>query len=70
MPSKKSRASRKSNSGSAKSSRLNPSEAMCMKCRVPRKVQNPRVVTIKNGRKMMKGVCDTCGTTLNKFVKN
>lgn len=70
MPAKKSRASRKSNSGTSARGKLAADEANCMKCKVARKVQNPHVVTLKNGRKMLKGVCGVCGTRVNKFVSS
>lgn len=59
---------RKGNRGAAKKGPLAADEAMCMKCKVSRKVQNPKIVTTKNGRKMMKGSCPVCGGKINKFV--
>ena len=32
-------------------------------------MKNPKLVTTKNGRKMMKGTCKVCGTGMCKFVK-
>ncbi len=59
---------RKSKKGTAKKSPLAANEARCMRCKVNRVVQNPKVVTISNGRKMMKGACPVCSTKMNKFV--
>ena len=38
------------------------SEAYCVKCRAKREVQNPEQVTMKNGKKALRGTCPTCGT--------
>ncbi len=43
-------------------------EAYCVKCKTKRIMKNPKEVTTKNGRRMMKGTCPVCGTTLNKFL--
>lgn len=59
---------RKGNRGAAKKGPLAADEAMCMKDKKPVKIQNPKVVTTKNGRKMMKGTCPICGGKVNKFV--
>ncbi len=37
-------------------------EAYCVKCRAKREVQNPEQVTMKNGKKALRGTCPTCGT--------
>lgn len=44
-------------------------EAFCVKCRKKVTVRNPQTVTLKNGRKAIKGTCPTCGTTVYRFVK-
>ena len=41
--------------------------ARCMKCRKQMKMENPKLVTLKNGRNAMKGLC-VCGTKMFKFV--
>ena len=41
--------------------------ARCMKCRKQMKMENPTLVTLKNGRSAMKGLC-ICGTKMFKFV--
>ena len=60
---------RKGNRGAAKKAPLAADQAMCMKCKIPRRIEQGKLVTTKNGRKMMKGVCPVCGTKMNKFVK-
>lgn len=37
-------------------------EAYCVKCRAKREVQNPEQVTMKNGKKALRGTCPNCGT--------
>ena len=39
-------------------------EAYCVKCREKREMQDEEVVTMKNGRPALKGVCPVCGTKL------
>ena len=41
--------------------------ARCMKCRKQMTMENPKMVTLKNGRSAMKGLC-ICGTKMFKFV--
>jgi uncharacterized Zn finger protein (UPF0148 family) len=43
-------------------------EAYCVKCRSKREIQNPQEITLKNGRKAIKGVCPVCGTTLYRIL--
>jgi len=43
-------------------------EAYCVKCREKVKMKNGKETTTKNGRKMMKGKCPDCGTTVNRFI--
>jgi uncharacterized protein DUF5679 len=38
--------------------------AYCVKCKTKREMQNPQSITMKNGRKAMKGKCPVCGTSL------
>ena len=44
-------------------------EAYCVKCKDKREMNDVSETTTKNGRKMAKGVCPTCGTKMNKFLK-
>ena len=40
----------------------------CMKCKVSREMKDTAEVTMKNGRKAMKGVCTVCGTKMFKIL--
>lgn len=44
----------------------------CVKCRVKpgREMKDTQEVTMKNGRKAMKGVCTVCGTKMFKILAN
>lgn len=52
-------------------------QAICMKCsraagirqKVMREMTNPEYVTMKNGRRAVKGQCSACGTGMYKIVK-
>ena len=39
----------------------------CVKCRAKKDVTNPEKVTMKNGKKATKAVCEVCGTTMFKI---
>jgi hypothetical protein len=42
----------------------------CVKCKQKdQPMKDEKEVTTKNGRKMLKGVCTKCGTTMCKFIK-
>lgn len=41
----------------------------CVKCRKKVEIKSPQEVTLKNGRKALKGACPTCGTPVYVFVK-
>ena len=43
------------------------STAYCVKCKEKRDVSNPEQVTMKNGRKALKGTCPVCGTKVFKI---
>lgn len=43
------------------------SEAYCVKCKGKKEVQDPEQVTMKNGRKALKGTCPDCGTKMFKI---
>ena len=36
----------------------------CLKCREKREMQDPKEVTLKNGRAAMQGACPVCGTKI------
>lgn len=43
-------------------------QGRCFTCKKQVDIQNPELVTLDNGRKMVKGKC-ACGTKVNAFVK-
>ncbi|MBS3119350.1 hypothetical protein J4475_00845 [Candidatus Woesearchaeota archaeon] len=45
-------------------------EGRCMKCKKSVEIKNAQNVTMKNGRKAVKGVCQTCGTKVFRIVGN
>ena len=42
--------------------------AYCVKCKAKTEVKDGKVVTMKNGRKALKGVCAKCGTGVYKIL--
>lgn len=40
----------------------------CMKCKAKREMKETVEVTMKNGRKAMKGKCAVCGTGMYKIL--
>jgi len=36
----------------------------CMKCKAKKEMKDSKEVTMKNGRKAMKGKCSDCGTSM------
>lgn len=43
-------------------------EAYCVKCKKKVEMQDGQENTMKNGRKMMKGKCPDCGTTVCRIM--
>jgi len=43
-------------------------EGYCVKCKSKKEIQNATQVTMKNGRKAMKGTCPTCGTGMFRIL--
>lgn len=43
-------------------------EGYCVKCKAKREMAEAQEVTMKNGRKAMKGKCPTCGTGMYKIL--
>ncbi len=43
-------------------------EAYCVKCKAKREIKAPKEVTMKNGRKALKGTCPKCGTGMFKIT--
>jgi hypothetical protein len=47
----------------------NPSHNIhCMKCKQKQPTNNAEIVTMKNGRKRIKGECSICGTKVSKIL--
>jgi len=44
-------------------------EGYCVKCKQKVTMKDNELTTTKNGRKMQKGKCPKCSTTVCKFVK-
>ncbi|MBN2518354.1 MAG: hypothetical protein JXB14_05900 [Candidatus Altiarchaeota archaeon] len=42
-------------------------EAYCVKCKAKREMKDAEQVTMKNGKKAMKGTCPVCGTGMYKI---
>ena len=42
-------------------------KAYCFKCKSQQEVKNPKVVTLKNGRKATKGTCAACGGKVSRM---
>ncbi|MFM8321680.1 MAG: DUF5679 domain-containing protein [Chloroflexota bacterium] len=45
-------------------------EGYCVKCREKRKISNGAVEETASGRKMAKGKCPVCGTTVTRFLSD
>ena len=43
-------------------------EGYCVKCKAKKEMNDVKENTTKNGRRMAKGKCPTCGTTMCKFL--
>jgi len=43
-------------------------EGYCVKCKAKKEIKTPVEVTMKNGRKAMKGTCTTCGTGMFRIL--
>ena len=42
----------------------------CVKCRKVHEISDAKEVTLKNGRKALKGKCEQTGVGMFKFIKN
>ena len=40
----------------------------CVKCKMKREISNAEEGTTKNGRRVLKGICGSCGTKMCKFL--
>ena len=45
-------------------------EAYCVKCKAKKEIKDPVNVTLKNGRKAVKGKCPDCSTSMFRIVKS
>lgn len=45
-------------------------DGYCVKCKATKTMTAAAEVTMKNGRKAMKGKCQTCGTGMYKILGN
>ena len=43
-------------------------EGYCVKCKTKREISEGNEVTMKNGRKAMKGKCPKCGTGMYRIL--
>jgi NAD-dependent SIR2 family protein deacetylase len=43
-------------------------QAYCVKCKAKREMKDAKEVVMKNGRRAMQGVCETCGTKMFKIL--
>jgi len=43
-------------------------EGYCVKCKAKKEMKNAKEVTMKNGRKAMKGSCPVCGTGMYRIM--
>jgi Zn finger protein HypA/HybF involved in hydrogenase expression len=43
-------------------------EGYCVKCKTKREIKDGAEVTMKNGRKAMKGKCPSCGTGMFRIL--
>lgn len=39
-------------------------QGYCVKCKAKREIKDAKQVTLKNGKKAMKGLCPNCGTKM------
>lgn len=67
MPSK-SKSNPKSKSKSKSKSNPKITYAYCVKCKKKCKMINPKEVTLKNGRKALKGECVNCKVMMFRFL--
>ena len=43
-------------------------EGYCLKCKVKKEMKDTSEITMKNGRKAMKGKCPECGTGMFRIL--
>jgi len=42
----------------------------CVKEKMQKPMQGAQLITLKNGKQALQGVCASCGTKMTKFVSN
>lgn len=42
-------------------------EGYCVKCREKKDMNNPQIITMKNGKPATQGTCPTCGTKITRI---
>ena len=45
-------------------------QGYCLKCKKQQSIKDAKLKTTSNGRKMVGGTCEKCGTKISKFVSN
>jgi hypothetical protein len=45
-------------------------QGYCVKCKAQRTMKDAHEEKMDNGRRAAKGVCETCGTKMTKFLPN
>lgn len=45
-------------------------QAYCVKCRAKKEMNNPRPITMKNGKPATQGTCPSCGTKMFRIGKS
>jgi len=45
-------------------------QAYCVKCRAKREMQDPKAITMKNGKPATQGTCPACGTKMFRIGKS
>jgi len=43
-------------------------QAYCLKCKAKKEIKDEQQITLKNGRKAIKGKCPDCGTGMFKIL--
>jgi len=45
-------------------------QAYCVKCRAKKEMNDPKAISMKNGKLAIQGICPTCGTKIFRIGKN
>ena len=45
-------------------------QAYCVKCKAKKEMNNPKSITMKNGRAATQGTCPKCGTKMFRIGKS